>query len=143
MKKNKGEILIKDFWHRIEPRDVYVGDLGWQESDVLSVGSDNPERIFRYYIEEVGYNMEFYYTKDGNFYVIFTEELPILVKRKLKDPNWDGRFLIESVLDYCSTHGEGEVIYSTDDASVIYDELKIDGVGIGDVLAESVIINKD
>ena len=141
--KKSGKLVIPNFWPN-EPHDIYESDLGWIESDRIGACSDDPERIFRYYIEIVGFNIAFYYIDDGCFYSIFTEELPIEVKRNTeKNPDWDGKYLFRSIMYAGDTHVPGEVIYSTDDATTIWSELKIGGKPIGEVLERSVIMTLD
>ena len=142
-RKVSGELVLTNFCNH-EPFDIYESDLGWSESDFMDAGSDDPERIFRYYVEIVGFNMAFYYVDDGCFYSIFTEQLPIEVKRKnVPDPDWDGKYLILSRVGGADTCGPGEVIYSTDDATTLWSELKIGGKPIGEVLERSVIMTLD
>ena len=141
--KKSGKLIISNFWAN-DPHDIYESDIGWLESDFKGACSDDPERVFRYYIETVGFNMAFYYIDDGCFYSIFTEELPIEVKRNREiDPDWDGKYLIRSIIGAADTHVPGEVIYRTDDVTTLWGELKIDGKPIGEVLERSVILTLD
>ena len=114
--------------------------IGWNESDALDAASDDSEQIFRYYIEMVGYDIVFYYLDDGCFYCIITELFALLVERRYKNPDWDGKYIIDSALKSTSTHDGGEVIYSTEDPAEVWDQLKINGLPIGEVLKRSVIL---
>ena len=141
--KKSGKLLVTDFW-TFEPHDIYESDLGWSDCDFRDAESDDPERVFRYYIEIVGFNMAFYYVDDGCFYSIFTEQRPIEVKRKNRpDPDWNGKYLTKKLIGSVDTCGPGEVIYSTDDATTLWCELKIGGKPIGEVLERSVIMTLD
>lgn len=143
MKEEESDkIVVKNFWN-IKNRDVRLSELGWQERDFLDAGSDDPETIFRYYIDQVGFNMEFYYVDDGCFYVIFTERLPIKVYRKLKNENWDGKYVCDSAIGAIETHHGGEEIFCTRDVTKIWTDLKIRGKSIGEVLERSFILTLD
>lgn len=142
MRRKYGEILVEDFWWK-PPFALYESELGWAAMAEGDVPSDNPETIFRYYVDTVGLNVAFFYVDDGCFYSIFTEQLPIEVRRKPKDPAWDGVHLIDSVVGGVDTCGPGEVIYATNDASSLWNELRIGGKAIGEVLARSVILTLD
>lgn len=140
--KENDKIIIPNF-SETEPHDLFESELGWGDGAADDAHSDDPEAIFRYYIDIVGFNIAFYYVDDGCFYSIFTEEIPINVIRKFKDPNWDGKFIIDSVIGAVDTYAPGDIIYSTDDASKIWNELKIGGKSIGEVLERSVIMTFD
>ena len=115
---DSSEVIIPNFYS-FEPHELKASDLGWTKSDIFGAMTDDPEMLFRFYVDITGFNMAFYYVDDGCFYNIFTEQLPVDVHRLLPDPNWDGRYLIDSVIGKADTHASGEVIYSTDDASTI------------------------
>ena len=144
--KNIGKddkIVVRNFWRNIEPHDIYESNLWWDKWGPLDAQTDDPELIFRYYIETVGFNLTFYYVDDGCFYEIFTERLPVNVYRMLPNPDWDGRYIIDSAIGAGESHVEGELIYSTPDASTLWSELKIRGKSIGEVLERSVILTLD
>ena len=139
----ENKIIVPNFWDYVEPCDIYECDLGWDDIAAKDAHSDDPEHIFRYYIETVGFNLTFYYIDDGCFYNIFTEQLPINVYRMLPDPDWDGEYVIYSAIGAGESHYEGELIYTTNDATTLWGELKIDGKPIGEVLERSVIMTLD
>ncbi|MCQ2077546.1 MAG: hypothetical protein MJZ20_11085 [Bacteroidaceae bacterium] len=125
---------------------LYEDQLGWNEIIIKSAYSDNPETIFRYVVEVVGYNILFYWTKDARFYTIETENLPIEVRRIYPNPDWDGKceYMKAGTPDYGpTTASAGEVIATFDDPTQIWDNLKIDGVSIGEVLSQSAILDLD
>ena len=140
---NENKIIVPNFWDYVEPHDIYESDLGWDKLAAEDAHSDDPELIFRYYIETVGFNLTFYYVDDGCFYNIFTEQLPINVHRMLPDPDWDGKYVVYSAIGAGESHYDGEVIFSTDDATTLWSELKIGGKPIGEVLERSVIMTLD
>ena len=69
------QALIKNLWRvgNNGDRNLYDVDLGWNLSAQKDAGSYCAEKIFRYYVEDVGLNILFYWLEDRNFYVIKTE----------------------------------------------------------------------
>ena len=65
-------ILIENFWEHTGDHHLRKSDLFWGDTAKLDARSDNPETIFRYYIEEVGFNMSFYWLEDHELYIIRT-----------------------------------------------------------------------
>ncbi len=145
----KGNVLIEDFWNVGDAsgdKTLREDELGWPQSLKEDAQSDYSERVFRYVIEEVGFNLVFYWIKDRNFYVIETEKTPVEVRKLYPNPQWDGKyeFLKVGLLgEGASSCSAGEVIATFDDEALIWDELKIDGVPIGDVLEQSKIVTWD
>lgn len=141
------EILITNFF-RVGcngDKTIKRKDLGWSKAIIEEAQSDNPETIFRYVVEIVGLNILFYWMEDRNWYTIETEKAPIEVRRIYPNPNWDGKCEMDKagangVLNTCSA---GEVLATFEDPTMIWDELKINGVPIGKVLANSVITDLD
>jgi len=145
----KSKVLIEDFWNVGDAngdKTLREDELGWPQSLKEDAQSDYSERVFRYVIEEVGFNLVFYWIKDRNFYVIETEKTPVEVRKLYPNPQWDGKyeFLKVGLLgEGASSCSAGEVIATFDDEALIWDELKIDGVPIGDVLVQSKIVTWD
>ena len=85
---------------------------------------------------EVGLNLAFYYIDNDTFYGIHSEEFPILVKELPRDRT-------EPYIGWqCDgdTHDEGKVLYSFDKAEDIWDNVRIDGKPLEEVLERSYII---
>ena len=145
----KSKVLIENFWNVGDAngdKTLREDELGWPQSLKEDAQSDYSERVFRYVIEEVGFNLVFYWIKDRNFYVIETEKTPVEVRKLYPNPQWDGKyeFLKVGLLgEGASSCSAGEVIATFDDEALIWDELKIDGVPIGDVLEQSKIVTWD
>lgn len=139
--------IIENFWAVGFNGDkaVYANDLGWSETIKQDAQTDYPEAIFRYVVEIVGFNILFYWTKDNNFYTIETEKSPIEVRKIYPNPNWDGvnEYNKAGLGGNPSTSAAGEIIAIFENPMNIWDELCIDSVRIGDVLADSVIIDLD
>ncbi len=126
-------------------KSIRKSDLGWGETIIMDAQSDDPETIFRYVVEIVGLNILFYWLKDRQWYTIETEKRPIEVRRIYPNPNWDGKCEMDKsgsdgVLNTCSA---GEVLDTFDDSTMIWNNLKINGVPIGKVLENSVITDLD
>lgn len=142
-------ILVKNFWNVGDAngdKTLCEDELGWPQPLKEDAQSDYSERVFRYVIEEVGFNLVFYWIRDRNFYVIETEKTPVGVRKLYPNPKWDGKceFLKVGLLgEGASSCSAGEVIATFDDEALIWDELKINGVPIGDVLEQSKIITWD
>lgn len=145
----KSKVLIENFWNVGDAsgdKTLREDELGWPQSLKEDAQSDYPERVFRYVIEEVGFNLVFYWIKDRKFYVIETEKDPIEVRRLYPNPNWDGKceFLKVGTLgEGASSCSAGEILAKFDDETQLWDELKINNVPIGNVLEESLIITWD
>lgn len=142
-------ILVKNFWNVGDAngdKTLRKDELGWPQSLKEDAQSDYSERVFRYVIEEVGFNLVFYWVKDRNFYVIETEKTPIEVRKLYPNPQWDGKceFLKVGLLgEGASSCSAGEVLATFEDEALIWDELKINDVPIGDVLEQSKIVTWD
>lgn len=143
-KKDKGKVIVSKFFENYEEHAIYESDMGWCERNALDAQSTEPSKIFYYYVVEVGFNISFYYVDDGNFYVIETEKEPnIEVRRVFKNPNWDGEYLLHSVLGAGSTCADGEVLYVIHDREDIWNTVKIGEKSLEEVLARSVILEMD
>lgn len=140
------KLLIENFWRvgNDGDRNLYEDDLGWSESAKKAARSDYSEYIFRYWVEDVGLNILFYWLEDRNFYTIETEKVPIEVRRIYQTSNWDGVCEVSKAIDgYPTTSSNGEILQLFDDPSEIWSNLKIDGVSLEKVLENSVIIEMD
>lgn len=141
------KVIIKNFWRvgNNGDRNLYEDELGWAESSKKAARSDFSEYVFRYWVEEVGLNILFYWLEDQNFYAIKTEDTPIEVVRIYPNPNWDGKCeLTKAGSDVGpTTESEGEIIQTYEDPSEIWSNLSISGVSLEKILERSVIIDMD
>lgn len=141
------KILIKNFWRvgNDGDRSLYEDDLGWPESCCKAARSDYSEYEFRYWVEDVGLNILFYWVEDGNFYSIETEKFPVEVRRINLNPNWDGECeLTKAGSDLGpTTASNGEILQTFEDPTEIWSNLTIDGISLEKVLERSVIIEMD
>lgn len=130
----KRKIAIPNFYG--EGKHVYEDELGWPLYAKKEAGSVVSKEIFSDQVVEVGFNLSFYYIDNDTFYGIHRERYPIECKilpknREEKYIGWqcDG-----------DTHRDGKVIASFDDEHNIWDNLKINGHSLEDVLERSYII---
>ena len=144
----KSKVIVENFF-TVEfngDRDLHEKDLGLQQENlILDAQSDDPEKIFRYFVEIVGLNVLFYWVEDRNFYTIETELDPIEVRRIYDNPNWNGEceYKKAGLHGYPSTSAPGEILATFKEPSDIWNGLTINGVHIGDVLKRSVILDLD
>ena len=140
-------VIIENFWRAGTDgdRSLAVEDLGWPQMLQEEARSDYSETIFRYVVEIAGFNLLFYWLKDRNFYVIETEKMPIEVRRISPNPDWDGQceFTKAASNSGPNTASAGEILATFDSASEIWENLRIDGVGIADIIPEASILTWD
>lgn len=141
------EVLITNFF-RIGcngDKTIRKSDLGWGKTIIEDAQSDDPEMIFRYVVEIVGLNILFYWMEDRRWYTIETEKYPIEVRRIYPNPNWDGKceYTKAGTDGVLNTSSAGEVLATFEDPTMVWDELKINEVPIGEILANSVITDLD
>lgn len=131
------EIICPKFFGDGEP--LYKDQLGWDQDSRLEAKSSVSKKIFNYFVVETGMNMVFYNADDGHFYGIHTELIPTPVFRFKEDPN-------ESIPIWktsCNTHDyeDGELIGSFLESEDIWDNLKIQGKSLEEILQRSYIVN--
>lgn len=134
VRNRKRMVVLPDFYGKGE--HIYEDQLGWQLDTKEEAGSVVSREIFRFEVEKVGLNLGFYYVDNDTFYGIHRECYPIEVKilprdRSKKYIGWQCN---------CDTHEDGEVIASFDDEQDIWDNIKIDGHSLEEVLARSFIV---
>lgn len=128
------KIVIENFHEDGTP--LYEDELGWQAHEKQESGSLVSREIFRVLIEQIGYNLSFYYVDNDTCYGIHRERIPIECKVL---PRYRTEKYIESQLEG-DTHCGGQIIASFDDEHEIWDKLKIDGKSFGEVLERSYIM---
>ena len=134
MEKLNKEIAIPNFYG--EGEHVYKSDLGWGPTQKEEARSLISKEIFDFEVVKTGLNLAFYYIDNDTFYGIHSESLPIEVKILARNKN-------EQYLGWqCEgdTHADGEVLFSFNDASNIWDNVIIDGKKLDEVLERSFII---
>ena len=131
-------IVVNDFFG--ENEHLYLDQLGWTAREKQEARSFVSKEIFEFEVVKVGLNLAFYYVNNDTFYGIHTERIPIEVKVLPRDR--DSSLYVNS---QCKgdTHAEGEVIFSCDDRSLLWDGIRIDGKTLEEVLNRSYIITLD
>ena len=135
----KEKKLIMNNWMEFHP-NITSDELGWNEECIRDAMSEDPKEIFNYFWKNF-FSIIFYYVDDGNFYELFMESTPHKFWRIPKLKDWDGKFIGRQIR--WENHEEGDVLYEFDDDTDLWNELKIDGKSIGEVLERSYIAEID
>lgn len=131
--------VVIDNWMESHPV-ITTEELGWSEECILDAMSEDPKEIFDFFCRNF-FSIIFYFIDDGNFYELFFESDPHKFWRIPKQKNWDGEFVGRQIR--WENHEEGEVLFEFDDDTDLWNELKIDGKSIGEVLERSYIAEID
>lgn len=128
------KIAIPNFYRLGE--HIYEDQLGWDKEAKRMTGAFISKEIFDALIVNMGLNLAFYYIDNDTFYGLHTECYPIEFKILPRDRS-------EEFIGWqCDgdTHNDGEVLASFDDEHDIWDNIKIDGKSLEEVLRRSYII---
>lgn len=128
------KIVLKDFYR--DGEHIYEDMLGWDEDCRKEARSMVSKEIYDFFITRAGLNLGFYYLDDDTFYGIHSERYPIEVKILPRDRT------IRHLGYQCEvdTHDEGEVIASFDDENEMWNNLRINGKTLEQVLERSYIM---
>ena len=132
--KKERKIVLKDFYG--EGEHIYEDMLGWIEENKREARSSVPKEIYDFYVTRAGLKLGFYYLDDDNFYGINREICPYKVSILPRDRS-------EKYIGWqceVDAHDEGEVIASFDDVNDIWDNLRINGKTLEEVLERSYIM---
>lgn len=131
-------IAVKDFFG--ENEHLYVDQLGWTAREKQEARSFVSKEIFEFEVVKVGLNLAFYYVDNDTFYGIHMECIPIEVKVLPRD-----REVSPYINSQCKgdTHEAGEVIFSCEERSELWDGVKIDGKSLEKVIGRSYIVTLD
>ena len=132
MKERK--IVLRDFYR--DGEHIYEDMLGWTEGNKREARSLVSKEIYDFYVTRAGLKLGFYYLDDDTFYGINREVWPYKVSILPRDRS-------EKHLGYqceVDVHDEGEVIASFDDVNDIWDNLRINGKTLEEVLERSYIM---
>ncbi len=132
-KSRNRKIVVYNF--NGEGKHLYEDELGWTINEKKEAGSLVSKKIFDFEVVDVGLNLSFYYVDNDTFYGIHRERYPIECKILPRDRT---QKYIYWQCD-CNTHDKGEVIAQFDDEHEIWDNLKIDGKSLEEVLLRSYI----
>lgn len=128
------EIVIKN-WHPEDPV-IYKDDLSWRKDDCRDAESTDPQSVFTYYWKHFN-SIVFYYLGDGNFYELFMENYPFKFWRIQERKIWNGKWICEKIS--WNDHEEGEVLFTFDDDTDLWNTLTLYNLPIGEILNNSVI----
>ena len=128
------KVVLPNFYR--DGEHIYEDMLGWDEDNRKEARSMVSKEIFDFFVTEMGLNLGFYYLDDDTFYGIHTERYPIEVKILPRDRS------VKYLGYQCEvdTHDDGEVIASFDDEHDIWDNLRIHGKTLEEVLERSYIM---
>lgn len=129
------EKVILSNWSPQDPI-ITTQNLGWRKSDFLDAMSYDPETVFNYFWHNFN-SIVFYYPKDHNFYELFMEGCPFKFWRIPTKKDWNGRWIVDKIS--WNEHDEGIVLFTFDNHTDLWSELKVDGTPIGEVIANSII----
>ena len=118
-------------------KHLYEDQLGWTKTEKLEARSLVSKEIFFFEVIEVGLNMAFYYVDNDTFYGIHTENRPVEVKILPRD-NPDSPHINSQCKG--DTHVEGEVIYTFENPTDMWDNIEINGKSLQEVLMRSYIL---
>lgn len=126
------KVAVKDFYG--PGRCIYEDELGFRESEKSEARSYDPKEIFLYETDEIGNQIVFYRLSDGLFYAIDPQTTPAEVKILPKHPNRSPFIGFQCEHD---ADAEGEVIATYDTMEEMWDNLRIDGLTLEEILRES------
>ena len=133
--KKERKIVLRDFYR--DGKHVYEDMLGWREINKEEARSMVSREIYDFYVTRAGLKLGFYYLDDDSFYGINREDWPYKVYRLFRDLSIKHLGYQTSVDNFCD---EGEVIASFDDENDIWDNLRINGKTLEEVLERSYIM---
>lgn len=150
-------LIMENFYHPFQKpivftywnNNLYKKNISWSNADMADARSDNPEHIFRYYIDIMRLNMLFFWLEDGCMYNIATEKKPITVCRyrprttDKKVPIVDRFGEAHSCSGIIDPNFDELVATFSSDRVDLWNQLRINCIPIGDVLKRSVIIELD
>ena len=132
--KKERKIVLRDFYG--DGKHIYEDMLGWIEENKREARSLVSKEIYDFYVTRAGLKLGFYYLDDDNFYGINRERCPYKVSILPRDRS-------EKYIGWqceVDVHDEGEVIASFDDVNDIWDNLRINGKTLEEVLERSYIM---
>lgn len=134
MKRDRS-IAAENFFEKGE--HLYAYQLGWSQEDRRASRSSVSKKIFNYYVVECGTNLIFYNVADGHFYGIHSELIPTPVFRFKEDPNEE----IPVFRTSNNTHYyyEGDILAEFDNPEDIWDNFKLNGESLEQILQHSYI----
>lgn len=134
MKDNGEDIIIPNFF-KFSDHALRRKSLHWIKPFMEDARSNDPETIFRFYLEEMGMNLLFFWVVDKCFYYIDLEEYPYILERIPVNPNWDGQYMMGKK-DYLWGNVETDVLCTFEHVHDIWDKARIGGKTLAEILPD-------
>jgi len=132
---NRRKIAIPDFYGSGE--HIFEDQLGFDADTRAELRMNSSEEIFKYALDDLHYELGFYYPGNQTFYFVATMESPIQLLRIPRDEK-ESRFIgWQCVPD---AYEFGEVLATFDSAADIWDNYMIDGKPMEEVIPASFIL---
>lgn len=135
-------ILKKDFWHPSQwdsDTNLYEDELGWREENISDAHSTDSWNIFKFYLEHYGFDLALYLVQSDEFYYIDNMQNNEVLKLKDRE-DWDGQYIMERVEFSHFPNPEPEVVYEYKDIRDLWQNLKIHGLSLKEVIEKSVVL---
>lgn len=131
----KRKVALPNFYRKGE--DIYEDQLGWPEWAKEDACSSVSKVIFDCEVVRIGFNMAFYYVDNDTFYGIHREAYPVEIKILPRDRN-----ACKFIGYQCeaNTHEGDDIIATFENPSDIWDNFKIDGKSLEEVIERSYIM---
>ena len=135
--------LKKDFWYPIPKRDgdtnLYEDELGWDDTNRSDAHSTDSWNIFKFYLGHYGFDLALYLVETDEFYYIDNIQCNEVWKLKNRE-DWDGKYIIERVEFSHCPEPEPDVLYEYKDIRDLWQNLKIHGFSLKEVIDKSVVM---
>lgn len=134
--------LKKDFRHPTlwnSDTNLYEDQLGWRVANQSDAHSTDSWNIFRFYLYHYGFDLALYLVDFDEFYYIDNIQHNEVLKLQDRD-DWDGKYIMERVEFSHCPEPEPEVIYEYKDIRDLWQNLKIHGLSLKEVIDKSVVM---
>lgn len=116
---------------------LYTHQLGWSQEDRRASRSSVSKKIFNYYVLECGTNLIIYNVADDHFYGIHSERFPVPIFRFAEDMNEE--VAMDRTSNNTHDYDEGEILAEYDNPEDIWDNFKLNGESLEEILQHSYI----
>lgn len=134
--------LKKDFWYTTlsdSDTNLYEDQLGWRAANQSDAHSTDSWNILKFYLEHYGFDLALYLVEKDEFYYIDNIQHNEVLKLKDRD-DWDGNYILERVDFSNILEPEPDVIYEYKDIRDLWQNLKIHGLSLKEVIDRSVVM---
>lgn len=129
------KIAVQDFFD--SGQHIYEDQLGFDEEIRYAARSNVSKDIFVSQIDELHFELAFYYVDDNNFYFVTPMETPFQVLKINKHPEWS-RFI--GWQSDTNSYDDGVVIAEYDTAKDIWNNFRINGKSMEEIIHRSYIL---